>query len=622
MNKFITLALAAASVFTASAESFNCTASFAPYGQRAFSSVVGKEVKQATRMPQEIIDVLADNQVTSVNLYSPSQNNNTDPNIMTSATVFLTHNLEEEPFYTKNVSLSAIPYDLNKCEIDPYTIEAGKPLYVGWSVIVPDDNCTYLTYDELTPCFSETCFTKIGDDSWKDYSGTLGSLCIGMTVSGDNLPLYGAQVLERSSLPLTVTPGDIIPVSLVLRNSLAERINTLDIEYTVGNTTRTVSTSVECTSEKDRHKYLDHNDKGVAYFSIVVPNDIEGVNLPLSYTIAKVNTDKPNAFALQSTDRIFFSAIDASTGFDRNIVIEEATGTWCGFCPAGIVMMEKLAEAHPDGSLIRIGIHSNNGSMYRDPMQIEDYRPFINEFVSTVGFPSAFINREKTILPNTASAFDEVENHYNAMRAVKAPLKVEVSAAVTEPGKAFEITANVNSAYDFENTDDNYRLSFVIVEDHVGPYNQLNYFSTKSMQYNGSKLEGWNEADPTVRGYYFNDVASAIYGYSGIESSLPAEFSKADTHTFTLPAEFGIIRSPKVRVIAMILNTSANVIVNAHEYEFETGITGIDAVEARPDATDAPAEYFNLQGIRVNEPAKGRIYIVRRGNEVTKEILR
>lgn len=36
------------------------------------------------------------------------------------------------------------------------------------------------------------------------------------------------------------------------------------------------------------------------------------------------------------------------------------------------------------------------------------------------------------------------------------------------------------------------------------------------------------------------------------------------------------------------------------------------------DSTDAPAEYYTLQGIRVSAPAPGNIYIVRRGDKVSK----
>ncbi|MDE5810981.1 MAG: starch-binding protein, partial [Muribaculaceae bacterium] len=46
---------------------------------------------------------------------------------------------------------------------------------------------------------------------------------------------------------------------------------------------------------------------------------------------------------------------------------------------------------------------------------------------------------------------------------------------------------------------------------------------------------------------------------------------------------------------------------------------GVDAIEA--DATDVTPVYYNLQGVRVDNPAAG-LYIVRRGNKVAKEIIR
>ncbi len=47
----------------------------------------------------------------------------------------------------------------------------------------------------------------------------------------------------------------------------------------------------------------------------------------------------------------------------------------------------------------------------------------------------------------------------------------------------------------------------------------------------------------------------------------------------------------------------------------ETGVESIDA------DNNVNAEYYNLQGIRVNEPVKGQLYIVRQGNKVSKVIL-
>lgn len=40
------------------------------------------------------------------------------------------------------------------------------------------------------------------------------------------------------------------------------------------------------------------------------------------------------------------------------------------------------------------------------------------------------------------------------------------------------------------------------------------------------------------------------------------------------------------------------------------------------DATDAPVEYYNLQGVKIAEPAQGTIVIRRQGSKVTKELVR
>ncbi len=49
----------------------------------------------------------------------------------------------------------------------------------------------------------------------------------------------------------------------------------------------------------------------------------------------------------------------------------------------------------------------------------------------------------------------------------------------------------------------------------------------------------------------------------------------------------------------------------------EAGIANVSVA-----ANDAPVEYFNLQGVRVNNPAAGQLVIKRQGSEVTKTIIR
>ncbi len=49
-------------------------------------------------------------------------------------------------------------------------------------------------------------------------------------------------------------------------------------------------------------------------------------------------------------------------------------------------------------------------------------------------------------------------------------------------------------------------------------------------------------------------------------------------------------------------------------------ITGIETVSANVDNTNAPVVYYNLQGMRVNNPAAGNLYIRVQGSDVTKII--
>ena len=54
------------------------------------------------------------------------------------------------------------------------------------------------------------------------------------------------------------------------------------------------------------------------------------------------------------------------------------------------------------------------------------------------------------------------------------------------------------------------------------------------------------------------------------------------------------------------------------------GDTGESAgiINIPADDVNAPAEYFNLQGIRIMEPATTGIYIVKKGNKVSKTYIR
>lgn len=70
-------------------------------------------------------------------------------------------------------------------------------------------------------------------------------------------------------------------------------------------------------------------------------------------------------------------------------------------------------------------------------------------------------------------------------------------------------------------------------------------------------------------------------------------------------------------VLSFRPNSGGKITLKSFSIKENTSL-GIDAVE--PETSEAPAEYYTLQGIRVDKPRSG-IYILRQGNKATKVIL-
>lgn len=79
------------------------------------------------------------------------------------------------------------------------------------------------------------------------------------------------------------------------------------------------------------------------------------------------------------------SATLAAESYPRRMVMEEATATWCGWCPQGIVAIDGLKRDFPD-NFLAIAIHGNGDKM----AYIDEYGLQVN------GYPSAFLNRQST----------------------------------------------------------------------------------------------------------------------------------------------------------------------------------------------------------------------------------
>ncbi len=64
---------------------------------------------------------------------------------------------------------------------------------------------------------------------------------------------------------------------------------------------------------------------------------------------------------------------------------------------------------------------------------------------------------------------------------------------------------------------------------------------------------------------------------------------------------------------------TSSIMVDLSSMTAKTPVAGIDSVTV--DGDESPAEYYNLQGIRVDNPVKGRMYIRRQGTTVTRILM-
>ncbi|MDE6807968.1 MAG: hypothetical protein K2I98_05875, partial [Prevotella sp.] len=244
------------------------------------------------------------------------------------------------------------------------------------------------------------------------------------------------------------------------------------------------------------------NHEDIVYIDL--PNNIAGRNHAVNFNVSDVDGE-PDVIQTNSNVEDNYST-PATTYFPRKIVMEEATGTWCGYCPAGIATIQKMNERYPD-NFIAIAIHN-------DEMQPTDdnYYPFYS-MVSE--FPSAYINRSYWC---DLWSFDLDETKDQGEAIIKA------DAEFIPDNK---VTVNTETTFGFsDNGTTEYRIAYVVVEDKVGPYYQTNFYSDPDAADNPDGLLNWWVHQNSYVEMTYNDVARSIYGYDGVAGLLPKEITE------------------------------------------------------------------------------------------------
>jgi hypothetical protein len=272
----------------------------------------------------------------------------------------------------------------------------------------------------------------------------------------------------------------------------------------------------------------------------------------------QVWVDNPNGTqdANPANNEIITVVSAVTTTPQRRVVIEEGTGTWCGWCPRGFYWMSYMHETYPETF---IGIAMHNG----DPMTNAAY----NSASGFNAYPQAHVNRKSKNISVGGNFVDE----YLAVIDDVVPFDISVTATYEED-KPDQLNIHARVEFVTELSGINYRFGGVVVEDGVtgtgSGYNQANFYSSTAANlplsgfgYDWQALPNPVPASQMV----YPDVARSLLGpYTGIAASVPSSVSVGQViereFTYFVPASSNV---ENMRVVVWLVNHSTGEIINA-----------------------------------------------------------
>lgn len=157
--------------------------------------------------------------------------------------------------------------------------------------------------------------------------------------------------------------------------------------------------------------------------------------------------------------------------FTRKILLEEHSGTWCGWCPLAKETSEKLTV---NARVIAVEIHFND-EMTADKDKV--YNPLKNVY-GHPAWPSGMVNRRKSIVGSTyiIGESDWASNVEDFLKTEKTTAGIAIESSLN--GNELTVLSHVKIQ---TATNENYGLGMYLVEDKVAGYPQTNYASRNTL---------------------------------------------------------------------------------------------------------------------------------------------
>ena len=226
----------------------------------------------------------------------------------------------------------------------------------------------------------------------------------------------------------------------------------------------------------------------------------------------------------------------------RKIVLEDYTGTWCGYCPSLDAAIKQVGTQTTDITVV--AIHNNDDLA----LSIE---PTIRDAFGVFGFPSGRINRTTT----WGSALNFPENQVLDIAGENVNTAISIASKV-ESGNLF-VEVNVASEASLQDR----KLVVYLIEDGI-LRDQTNYFNNdvSSPYYQlGNPIPNF-ELDHVLRATISDAFGDAIPNTAELTDY-------TTTYTYGLPSDFVV---ENLSLVVMVVDMDNNAINSQHAHVNET----------------------------------------------------
>lgn len=484
----------------------------------------------------------------------------------------------------------------------PYVMTE-EGIYAGYSITVPSVDTSNDSDPAMSPimCINSSnteglfLHTSRTFRKWKAIDECLTNLRLSspvafamvVRVGGDRIKQRAAKISGPEEMEAYALTGKSKAFNLRLSNHGITDIKNIEYEVEVGGnvTTKTVSKSLKGT-------YYGQNTS----LSVTIPAQETAGSRPVTLRVTKVNGEDNEDLEPATTFNMAF----LSEMPKHKPLMEEYTGTWCGWCPRGMAAMEALTKKYGDDF---VGIAYHNG----DPMTITNNTPNQPD-----GYPHAYVDRVIDTDPffGTSNSSLGIEKDWKSRQSLFTPATLELEAAYTDGNMtAIEVTSHTQFILATDNNP--LQLSYVLLADDLhstsSKWNQANYYNSSPSS--DTYLKWWSQQAAQIRDLHFNDVAIQMSNLSNtaIEGSLPQKVTDEApyVHTYTFDVQGNnLIQNPeKLRVVAVLLNTMTGEVINAEKCPVQLP-TGVQAVRNAAERVS----YTDMSGRRVSSLGQG-IYI-------------